>query len=397
MIGMTRLSESSCGRRDRLFGNGDLTFADIRNIFKQVFSGDATVSREIGGAGLFLTVKDGSLMVAEFPDDAARPMSVDAFVACCDGCREERLSMKATLERAQEALGRLGTGALDSAFGNGTRFLECRLAWPGGGWKKCVVTVGGVRQAEGGRLSDVAERVPPEVETALAGDAGESLGITPDGIKAVVSAVPSEKALKEVLGWLEDFVKGYGWKCTIRQYVGDKYASVIADKARAAGLDVSKDSEFVRCLADRLSLLSGRRPSRSDLATYAKKDGLRFRTGQYREFLDGLEAGSDETNEAIIRPLEKFLVKAGSILVKNMAGLMAADPSRKARAELARIRRAGDGEDGRTFKKKLASVKRYSGQIPKYGILITYKGRPYRLSVNAEAAAALAGLIGDKP
>lgn len=84
----------------------------------------------------------------------------------------------------------------------------------------------------------------------------------------------AKKVLEKVLAKLNEFINGVGWKCTINDYVLDHYSRHLVNKALEHGLDVSRSSDFVNELASRLSNVSGRKPTRSDLATYAKREGL---------------------------------------------------------------------------------------------------------------------------
>ena len=79
---------------------------------------------------------------------------------------------------------------------------------------------------------------------------------------------------------------GLGWRCTLDQYVDDKYSRHIVNAAMKHGIDVSRDSQFVKSLVRRLAEIAARgKPTKSDLATYAKCDKVDFKSDACREFL----------------------------------------------------------------------------------------------------------------
>lgn len=132
---------------------------------------------------------------------------------------------------------------------------------------------------------------------------------------------------KYIDGHLEKFIDGLGWKCTLEQYVLDRYSRYIVNTAREYGIDISRLSDFVRCLASRLSRLASSCPTRADLATYAKFDGVQTRQPRYREFLDRLELDAPSMNADIIRPIENFVLDLCLILMRNIYGLAVIDNS----------------------------------------------------------------------
>lgn len=80
--------------------------------------------------------------------------------------------------------------------------------------------------------------------------------------------------MKTVLSKLAEIADGLGWNATINDYAKERFEKYIINRAMEADFPISKRSEFVEELADRLSKLSKRRPTKSDLAAFAKKEGI---------------------------------------------------------------------------------------------------------------------------
>ena len=394
------LNESGCaGRIRHLFDSGDLTFADMRDIFTKVFSGDIELVEKIDGINLFVTYKGGDFRIARDRKSLADPMDyarVDAKY--CDAPKEVRDAFEASLRDLAAALPALDPVALNRYFANGQNFLNCEIVYPPcrnvlDYGNRCVIVLHGIR-CYNDRFVEIGEdRRQAEELFAAIRDGGrlrqETFEITEPNVLRLRDTTSAKDALARILARLGEFIDGVGWKCSLAQYVVDKYSRHIVNKALEHGIDVSRTSDFVNALAQRLSQVSGRRPTKSDLRTYAKDDGVDSSSQAYRDFLQELEDGCDETNAAIIKPVEDLIMWAGDTLLKNVTGFMAVDPSKTAKRLYADIQAAvGEVEDGVSgltpekidrFKRNLAKIDRYQECAPSEGVVITYKGRPLKL------------------
>jgi hypothetical protein len=85
------------------------------------------------------------------------------------------------------------------------------------------------------------------------------------------------------------------------------------------GIDVSRDSQFVKSLVKRLAEIAARgKPTRSDLATYAKGDKIDFKSDNCRAFLSDVEQNANNTNTEVLGPIKDFsdnLIKTISCIV----------------------------------------------------------------------------------
>lgn len=201
---------------------------------------------------------------------------------------------------------------------------------------------------------------------------------------------------------LEKFIDGLGWKCSLEQYVQDKYSRYIVNAARKYDIDVSRLSEFVRLLAARLSRLASSRPTRQDLTTYAKLDSLPVRHDKYRQMLNDLEAGVDQTNADIIAPIENFILEICLNLMRKIYWILTLDMSPGAR----QIRnRCGSGrfnlmdyENTRLgikhFKHDFHCLLDYAKTLSDARIYILKDNRPYQVLCNFGSLDAITELIG---
>lgn len=145
-----------------------------------------------------------------------------------------------------------------------------------------------------------------------------------------------KQVLKEVIEQLNKLVDGLGWGCSLKYYIEDKYSRYIVNKALEHGLDISRNGHLVNELVSRLSN-AGVRPTKSDLMTFAKREGIDCKSDSYKQFLDDIETGASQMNNEIISPIEKTLCYAISCIANNIIAMIAVDPNPKAQKLLSSI------------------------------------------------------------
>lgn len=395
------LTESgACGHMKHVYEDPGLTFADIRDILTQVFSGEVTLEEKIDGLNLMITYKDGRFGVARNVKTLRDPMDLDAVDAkYAESPEEVRQAFDNSMKDLSTALSELDDVQLNRFFANGRNFLNCEIVYPPCAnvmdyGNRCFIVLHGIK-CYNDKFREVGDdKASSEELFGILKNNGalrqETFEITKPNILRLKSLVTAKEALSKILERLNKFIDGVGWKCSLDQYVCDRYSRHIVNKALEHGIDVSRNSDFVNALARRLSQVSGQKPTKSDLVTYAKCDGVNTRCDQYKAFLTDLEEHADETNGEIIRPIEDLIIYAGMTLMKNVMGFMSVDPSKTAKKFLAdltdSIQLMQDGEFELSpekiarFKKNLAKIEQYHEGIPAEGVVILYKGKPYKLT-----------------
>ena len=152
--------------------------------------------------------------------------------------------------------------------------------------------------------------------------------ITRPNVLRIKNSVDAGEALNELMADLSKIVDGIGFRATINDFVKDRYSRYIVNAAMQKGIDVDKDCDWTAEVVDRFSNVSGRRPTKADLNTYAKKAGIDTRSDSYKQLMDYLKDTAEETNTVIMQPIEDLVMKAGVMLMKNLTGFMAADPNK---------------------------------------------------------------------
>lgn len=407
------LNESAVGkgRVKHIFDDGELTFAEIRDILTKVFSGDLKMTEKVDGIPVFITYKDGDFCGCCSPKEVSKPIAFKKMCNCCKAA-EAKEAFSASLDDLALAHGKLDPVLLNKYFANGQNFMKCQLVYPLEGKLhdyngKCFVTFDtlGCYDSDFKEVGQDQESAEALFNELRANDAlkQENTEISKPAILKIKSLVNAKKILQNVLGKLNEFINGVGWKCTINDYVLDRYSRHLVNKALEHGLDVSRSSDFVVELANRLSNVSGKKPTRSDLVTFAKREGLDCKSDSYKSFISDVEDNAAAANDEIIKPLEDLIIYAGIQLMKCIEGFMAADPSQEAKKALASL----DGtitsikegeyelspEKIAAFKKNLAKIEHYHEMLPAEGILFKYKNKVYKMTGPGTAANEILGII----
>lgn len=387
------------GHLAHLFDQGQLTFAEIRDIFKKLFTGKLSVTEKVDGMNLNVTYKDGQIMASRNKATLKDPMSIKDVEKKFDGKGEIKTAFVKSLKDLQNAFKALDRTDLNKFFANGKNFMSIEIVYPSTRnvvhyGNRCLIVLHGLNafDEKGRRVTQDKQSASELFEKLQANDAlkQKTFEITSPIVLKLKNIKDVASALEDILADLDKIVDGLGYKATVADYAQERFKKYIVNVATKAGIDLNRNSDFVSELADRLSDVSGRRPTKSDIATYAKKEGLDVSSTEYKDFINMLDASVKDANTEVIMPLEDIVAKAGNILMKNMSGYVALDPaqsSQKLAAQLDDVIKQFDDRNGLTpqkisaFKRNLNKLERYGKQaIPAEGLVFIYKGKPWKLT-----------------
>ena len=388
------LKESRASHLKHLFDDGTMTFDDFRSTFKNVFKGKVGISNKVKKIPLSITYKDGQYMLANDKNSFKEPFSIDKVCSKCKCEGEMKEAVTNTLQTFIAALDKLDQKDRNSIFANGQNYYSVDLVLPPAKCiqdyhNRCFLQRNKVNCYDN-TFSNVVEdddNTNKLSEKLKLDKALEECGvdISQDCIDRLKGSASPNKALEELLADLAKIVDGIGYKATVNDYVRERYARYIVNTALQKGIDLYANSDFVQELIARLSHISDHRPNRADLITYAKRGGIDFKCPEYRELIDQLEQNAEETNNQIMKPIEELVLKAGTLLIKCLLGMVVADPRKDARklvAELdAMLLTLDQGDEGITpnkvhqFRKCMQKLNAYQASIPPEGILIMHNGK----------------------
>lgn len=400
-----------------LYDNGSMTFGELRDTINAVFSdGGTLLQKKVPGINLLITYKDGEFCISTDLKELEKPCCYGKFNdRCCNAGKDVKAAFMASVKDLIDALGTLDPVLLNKYFANGQNFMDCQLVYPpeeccGNYGNKCFVSLNKLKCYDK-NFKEVGE--DPESATALfdALKQNSSLSqelseITDDNIQKLRGCLSGKKVLDKVMPKLNALIDGVGWGCSIDSYIQDKYSRYIINKALEHGLDVSRNSAFVNELVARLSGAK-LRPTKSDLVTFAKREGLDCKSDDYKSFLSDIEANALEMSSEIVAPIENVIWYAVAMALKNLLGYMAVDPNAKTQKFLDGIDYGcctiEEDEHGECkwckdklepLKKSLAKVNQYVEQLPPSGVVIMYKMTPYKVISKLGKIDSLCKLIG---
>ena len=120
--------------------------------------------------------------------------------------------------------------------------------------------------------------------------------------------ISPEDALAGALADLAVLAASTGYKATVNDYVKDQFVARIVEAAAEAGVDINKNSLFVSELSDRVNSLGlAKRPTKNDLATFAKREGVSPNTDTYKKFIDKLDETLAVAGTEIVNPVENMV------------------------------------------------------------------------------------------
>lgn len=402
-----------CGRLQNLLHDPKITFGEMRNIFKEVFRGQTTIEEKCEGYNMLVTYKDGGFRFARDKKDLKKPMEYSKVIKSFDGNPKVREAFVQSANDLGKALNSIEQEKLTKYFEDGKRYLGVNIVYPPARnlidyGNRCLIQLNGLIDYDS-KMNPITEDTEDSkeiYETLKANNAlkQEMFEITKPNVLRIKNSVTAQEALDDVLGQLAKIVDGIGYSATIQDYANERLKRHIINCGIERGIDIDRNSTFCEELADRLSQLSHRRPTKSDIATYAKRAGLNPREENFRNFMNYLDSTSTDINEGIMKPIEDLIMSFGVLLFKNLIGFLAADPSKTSQGMVNdfedAVNKIQNGSVGLTeekmdvFKKNLKKIEKYGQKFaPTEGIIIRYNGRCYRISGVFPVLSSINGLL----
>ena len=318
--------------------------------------------------------------------------------------------LQSTFNDIVEALKNVDPVLLNRFFANGNNRMHVSLACPpecDSGNSKCFVDFNGIDCFSKGKKVGDDKKSGFELYQILKASPAMSNAfaeVTPEQLTAIKQCKNEQKVLDQLNGQLSKLVDGIGWGCSIHDYVQDRYSRYLVNKALEHGIDVSKNGSLVNELTSRLSGISTLHPTKSDLATFAKREGINTKSDAYKAFLDDIEHNAEQTSKDILLPIENALYFAVANAANGVLGYAALDQSPKAKklakqiaSELFAI---CDSIEDCTFdsskldamKKALEKVCAYKDIAPAE-LRIACNGIPYAVTCECDKLSKISGLV----
>lgn len=403
--------QESINKKHYIFNNDNITFKDLKNIFKDIFGMNSIkFSKRVPKLHLYLTKSDGKTYVSSYLRPQNKYLIEDSSKLKEDENQPTALTSE-TLNDIEKVLSKVDEEDLNKFFQNGNQRLNFTIVYPPASYadlygNKCFIQFHSLDKFENddkiGEDKDVAFELFKMLKTNP-NLKQEFIEITPEQLSCMKNCKCSLNVLNEILEKLTKLVDGLGWGVSIKDYIKDRYSRYIVNKAFAHNIDVSKTGCLVGELAARLSGTSIR-PTKSDLATFAKREGIDVSSDNYKEFLDDVESEAEEINADIIHPIENIILYGLSNAIINTVAFMALDPNPSTQKSLKTLSNcnyiSNNGIDSCTFdREKIDAIKKLLTKLIDYSksapseIRIVNNGVPYSVVGDCKNIEQLSNII----
>ena len=406
-------------RINHIFNDEKLTFGEIRNIFRSVFGGKTELYEKLDGINIAVTYKDGGFKYARNKKELKEPLDIEKLGLKYEGKTQLKEAFVNTANDIGKALQALDTENFTKIFNNGRNYLNIDIIYPPlrnvmDYGNKCLLQLNSIDiyDENYNKLDEDRDNAKIIFEMLKKHNAlkQELFEISKPNILRIKNSVDAEDACNDLMTDIDKLVDGIGFRATIQMYVNDRLKRYIINAATKEGIDVGMDSEFVNEMANRISYVSHKRPTKADLQCYAKRDGINPRSEEYKRLMNVLHNTSDQINEEIMKPIEYLVLKASKLLFKNLVGFMAADPNQNSKrivSELENTVKMIEEDEScltkdkmKRFKKNLMKIREYEDDkvFPTEGVIFMYtnpKGitKAYKMIGNFGAVSQLLNIF----
>lgn len=342
------LIESKKKRPLHLFEDGEMTFGQIRDVVEDLFKSDVVeVVPRKPVVQVGITCKDGKVLGVLNGLNPAEPVVSENLMSGYKASKEFKEAFGKAMDGIESKISELSIEEQDEIFDKGKRFAKFNIISP-------ASNANGVENFKEGRMlvfpagcahysddfsaetplteaeSDYAQRVlsifskvnndKTKTSSNLDPFAQELYKLTKENAKCFAKCPDRKEAVQEVATLLNELIDGLGYRATLNDYIKERYERKIVNAATKAGLEIKRSSDFVSEMVDRLSTMTAKRPTKSDLATYAKREGVDIGSKEYKEFLDTIESTLDTDNYEMLKPVSKLLNRILVLFLKSLLG-----------------------------------------------------------------------------
>lgn len=307
-----------------MFKDDNMTFKQLKNLFNDVFGSNiVSFSRKTPCIQLCITNKDGDFVAsnAENPKKTAIASNVASL------CKNPSINKEQVCNSTQalvDALNHIDVPLLNRFFANGKNRMKFTLVCRPNVSRSFIQFDDLECLDSNDDVVGADKKAAFELFKILQNDRSlknEFCEMTPEQLNGMKCCTSEKKILDAALSFLKKLVDGIGWGCSFKYYMHERCSSDIVNNALEHGLDVSKNGCLVDEIASRLCQWHSR-PTKSDLMTYAKRDGIDCKGDDFKDFLNSIDAGSDSLSRKTIAPLQKILLYVISKTIDIVLGYL---------------------------------------------------------------------------
>lgn len=401
------------GHMIHLFEDGSMTFGDLKEIFKQLFSGEIEISEKTDGQALAVTYKDGEIKAARNKKTLKNPMSISELEEKYDGRGEIKNAFVNSMKDISNAIKTLSEKEIKSIFNDGHNYMAFEIIYPPTKnviyyGNRCLIQLHGVNiyDENFNKISEdksIAKKLYNLLKKHNALNQ-EKFEISNDAKLKIKNSKTARESLDDILNKLEKIQGNNSDETTLSEYINNKYKDIIIDYAKKSNIDISNADELIENLAKKMSNLNTTSLSINEIKKMAISNGIDANSEEYKKFISSLKDTKDVVNQKLIFPIESLIVYTGMQLMENLIGYVSADRNESSK-ELVKyleeqIKFLKKNKNNlspnalKTMNKNLEKLKNFGKTSTGVeGIVFLYKGRVYKMTGNFGVINQLLGII----
>lgn len=399
------LEGGAAGHMMHPFDDNNLTFGDFKTLIDSALDGrldfEDAPTEKTDGQNLFVTVKDGKVLFARNKGQMASPISLsqvqDMFATHQSAAVRDTFTFAAAdLDKALRSL----KGKDVEDFNNGTSFMNMELIYSGNSnvinYDRDVIQFHGIIHTDGaGNQIGSDSKVASKVQSALnsvAADVQKTFSIIPPQTLVIGKSIDFEEKKGYFLGKVQSLQNVYKLNDTdpVSKYHEMWWRELIT-KTFPYLDDATKEGLVLRWAFDDKKTLNIREVAKQ------------IPPVEYKKLQDFEKNDAKKKYKENILPFENIFLELGSVVLKNVSNLLAANPDQEMqrlhnqiRTEAGKIKQNGDLSQISKVEGELARLERIGGIdsiIPTEGLVFKYKGKMYKLTGTFAAINQLMGII----
>lgn len=401
------------GHMTHLFEDGSLSFGELKEIFRELFSGEIEISEKTDGIALAITYKDGEVKAARNKATLKEPLSIKELSEKFEGRGEIKDAFVNSMKDISSAVKTLSKSELKQIFNDGHNYMAFEIIYPPtknvvSYGDRCLIQLHGVNiyDENWNKVSEnksLAKKLYDLLKKHGALNQ-ENFEIINDAKLKIKNSKTAKTSLEDIIAKLEKIQGKLPDDATIKDFVAHKYKMMIWKAAKVSGLAEKRTSEFISKLADRLMYVSDEKVSKADLQNVAHEEGIDPKSKEYKEFIKQVEETQPEDNQKFILPIEALVVDAGMQLMKNLVGYVTADRSESAKeltkeldaaiVELEKNKKTLSLSGIKTLQKSLMKLEKFGKEASGVeGIVFLHKGKVYKMTGTFGTINQLLGIM----
>lgn len=396
-----------------IIDNGNFTFSDIHDIFKQVFSGRLELREKTDGIAFTITIKDRVLYSARNKTELRNPLNFEQTVAkFSDRPPAVRNAFVTSFTDMNNALQALSDEELYSIFENGEKYLSFEIISADAknlihyGSKAMIILHGiNIYDDNWTKIADDPEAAKKlhayfEKRGVLNQD---TYAIQGPVVLQIKNRTHAADALKELTADLNEVLDGIPASTTLIDYVVTKIQPQLQDLAIKSGIGKVMTDDNVKRLMSRSNMKMGMPLTKiNDVIMHIADHAYDVTHSQIKSFIHAVVLDVTTLANEAIMPVWAVIAKAGVLIVKCVQGFLAADPSGVAKQlsqQLDEI--ASSDAASKLTPNNLARFNKALKQLDKFnretfgteGVVFTYNNTLYKLTSTFGPLNQLLGLF----